>query len=200
MQVLQKRRMRAVLQAWFAAAARRRDKRLAMARAGRFWAKQQLGKAWNSWCGLWCRLIKHFLLMLLICMQLAWFPLTIHVCIKQELALLLTASYNSDLSKHSQLIEAYMAALAAVLICRVDHVETAARRRVLTQKVVARCKQLELTAAWNSWQEVVGGCAVAAMAGIVASGSGIGLLAADTVYSHAVVLAAKVRISRGIYC
>jgi hypothetical protein len=50
-----------------------------------------------------------------------------------------------------------MVALSAALRCRVDHVETAARRRVLTQKVVARCKQLELTAAWNSWQEVVGG-------------------------------------------
>ncbi|KAF6253208.1 hypothetical protein COO60DRAFT_1669441 [Scenedesmus sp. NREL 46B-D3] len=85
-QVLQKRRMRAVLQAWFAATAGRRDKRLAMARAGRFWAKQQLGKAWSSW---------------------------------------------------------------------VDHVETAVRRRVLTQKVVARCKQLELISAWSSWQEVV---------------------------------------------
>ncbi|WIA12641.1 hypothetical protein OEZ85_006293 [Tetradesmus obliquus] len=85
-QVLQKRRMRATMQAWFAAAAGRREKRLAMARAGRFWAKQQLGKAWNSW---------------------------------------------------------------------VDHVETSARRRVLSQKVVARCKQLELAAAWNSWQEVV---------------------------------------------
>jgi hypothetical protein len=52
MQVLQKRRMRATMQAWFAAAAGRRDKRLAMARAGRFWAKQQLSKAWNSWCAL----------------------------------------------------------------------------------------------------------------------------------------------------
>jgi hypothetical protein len=57
-----------------------------------------------------------------------------------------------------------MAASAAALHCRVDHVETAARQRVLTQKVVARCKQLELTAAWNSWQEVVGGWAVAAWA------------------------------------
>jgi hypothetical protein len=48
-QVLQKRRMQAAVQAWFTAAAGRREKRLAMARAGRFWAKQQLGKAWNSW-------------------------------------------------------------------------------------------------------------------------------------------------------
>lgn len=48
-QVLQKRRMRAMLDAWYAAAAVRREKRLALARAGRFWMNQQLSKAWNVW-------------------------------------------------------------------------------------------------------------------------------------------------------
>jgi hypothetical protein len=58
-----------------------------------------------------------------------------------------------------------MFAVAVTTLCRVYAVETAARRRVLTQKVVACCKQLELTAAWNSWQEVVGGWAAAAYEG-----------------------------------
>jgi hypothetical protein len=48
-QVLRKRKMTAILHAWFANAAGRRTKRQALARAARFWVKQQLGKAWNGW-------------------------------------------------------------------------------------------------------------------------------------------------------
>lgn len=45
---------------------------------------------------------------------------------------------------------------AAESWCRVEQCETAARRRVLTQKVLARCKQLQVAAAWSSWMDAVG--------------------------------------------
>eukprot|EP00775_Hariotina_reticulata_P004665 gene4665-4918_t len=84
-QVLRKRKMMAVLHAWFADAAGRRGKRQAVARAARFWVKQQLGKAWNAW---------------------------------------------------------------------VEHTETAARHRVLTDKVVRRVHNLQLAAAWSAWLDL----------------------------------------------
>lgn len=46
--------------------------------------------------------------------------------------------------------------LAYLLLYRVDATEQAARRRVLSQKVVARVQKLETCRAWNSWLEVVG--------------------------------------------
>jgi hypothetical protein len=84
------------------------------------------------------------------------------MCVSEQ-ALLLPACYTSVSEQHqSSALNEHGCIGCTALLCRVEQVETAARRRVLTQKVVARCKQLELTAAWNSWQDVVGGWTVAA--------------------------------------
>lgn len=40
--------------------------------------------------------------------------------------------------------------------CRVEYTETAARRRVLTDKVVRRVHNLQLAAAWSAWLDLVG--------------------------------------------
>lgn len=48
-QVLKKRKLSAILTAWYSQAEHRRDKRAEVAKAGRFWMNQQLAKAWTSW-------------------------------------------------------------------------------------------------------------------------------------------------------
>lgn len=49
LQVIYKRRMRAMMVQWYDLAADRRSRRMRLAKAGRHFASQQYIKAWNSW-------------------------------------------------------------------------------------------------------------------------------------------------------